>query len=158
MLPIICIAIDSIASGARYRRSACIDTDMLRLVATRAEFHHIVITARKDWKHVLVQKVVTLNTCCHTACLTFQLPHINWFFFWATDDNPQLALFRTCNVWKNATNLQSDEKVLQFTCYCGDISGKVGKSITVFFFWNNLSNQNYVWIILLKMTYLDFPR
>ena len=26
------------------------------------------------------------------------------------------------------------------------------------FFWDNVNNQNYVWIILLKMTYLDFPR
>jgi len=35
--------------------------------------------------------------------------------FRATDDNPQLALFGAFNVWKNATNLQSDENVLQFT-------------------------------------------
>jgi len=35
-----------------------------------------LISVEKDWKHVLTQKVVTLNTCCHTACLTFQLPHI----------------------------------------------------------------------------------
>ena len=36
-------------------------------------------------------------------------------FFTATDDNPHLALFRASNVWKNGTNLQSDEEVLQFT-------------------------------------------
>jgi len=33
-------------------------------------------SVEKDWKHVLTQKVVTLNTCCDIACLTFQLPHI----------------------------------------------------------------------------------
>jgi len=27
-------------------------------------------------KHVSVQKVVALNTCCDVACMTFQLPHI----------------------------------------------------------------------------------
>ena len=27
-------------------------------------------------RHVLMQKVVTLNTCCDVACLAFQLPHI----------------------------------------------------------------------------------
>jgi len=32
--------------------------------------------SKKGWKHVLTQKVVTLNTCCDTACLTLQLPHI----------------------------------------------------------------------------------
>jgi len=34
-----------------------------------------LISVEKDWKHV-TQKVVTLNTRCDTACLTFQLPHI----------------------------------------------------------------------------------
>jgi len=33
-------------------------------------------SVEKDWKHVLMQNVVTLNTCCDIACLTFQLPHI----------------------------------------------------------------------------------
>ena len=35
-----------------------------------------LISVEKDWKHVLMQKVVTLNTYCDTVCLTFQLPHI----------------------------------------------------------------------------------
>jgi len=35
-----------------------------------------LISVEKDWKHVLMQKVITLNTCCDVACLTFQLPHI----------------------------------------------------------------------------------
>jgi len=55
--------------------------------------------------HVLKQKVVTLNTCCDIACLTFQLPHITTGFFFRATDNPQLALFRTSNVWRNATHL-----------------------------------------------------
>ena len=35
-----------------------------------------LISVEKDWNRVLTQKVVTLNTCCDIACLTFQLPHI----------------------------------------------------------------------------------
>jgi len=35
-----------------------------------------LISVEKDWKDVLTQKVVTLNTCCGIAWLTFQLPHI----------------------------------------------------------------------------------
>ena len=37
-----------------------------------------LINGEKDWKHVglSTQKVVTLNTCCNVACLTFHLPHI----------------------------------------------------------------------------------
>ena len=33
-------------------------------------------SGEEDWKHVSVQKLVTLNTCCDVACLIFQLPHI----------------------------------------------------------------------------------
>jgi len=36
---------------------------------------------KKDWKHALMQNVVTLNTCCDIACLTFQLPLITTGFF-----------------------------------------------------------------------------
>jgi len=59
------------------------NTDELRkrLVATWAEFQHSVVdyavfSGGKDWKHVSVQKVVNLNTCCDVACLTFQFSHI----------------------------------------------------------------------------------
>jgi len=34
------------------------------------------ISVKKDWKHVIMQKVVTVNTCCDIACQTFQLLHI----------------------------------------------------------------------------------
>ena len=35
-----------------------------------------LISGEQDWKHVSMQKVVTLNTRCDVACLTLQLPHI----------------------------------------------------------------------------------
>ena len=82
----------STASGARYRRSACIDVDMLRLAAAaccdglnfstawcRPTMRQISV--EKEWKHVLSQKVVSLNTCCDVSCLTFQLPHITTGLF-----------------------------------------------------------------------------
>ena len=59
------------------------DMDELRkrLVATWAEFQQSVVDDavdqwRKNWKHVSVQKFVTLNTCCNVAWLIFHLPHI----------------------------------------------------------------------------------
>ena len=57
-----------------------------------------MIHGEKDWKHVSMQKVVTLNTCCdvaawHLGCHT-SLP----------------ALFRASNIQSD-----SDEQVLQFT-------------------------------------------
>jgi len=56
------------------------------LVATWADFHFNrawrtmqLISGEKGWKHVSVEKVVTLNTCRDVACLTFQLPTHNRF-------------------------------------------------------------------------------
>jgi len=64
-----------------------------RLVATWAEFQQSMVDdtvdrGEKDWKHVSMQKVVTLNICCNVACLTFHLPHI---LFRTTNANPQPA-------------------------------------------------------------------
>ena len=50
-----------------------------------------LISVEKDWKHVLMQKVVTLNTCFDIACLTFQLPHITTGSVQSYDDYTQLA-------------------------------------------------------------------
>ena len=71
----------STASGARYRKSACIDTCWglhQWLVATWAEpstqsgvCTMWLISVEQDWKHVLMQKVATLNTCLPDI----QLPH-----------------------------------------------------------------------------------
>jgi len=75
-----------------------------RLVATWAEFQRSVVIMRlisveKDWKHVLMQKVVTLNTCCDIACLTFQLPHITaGFISEPLTTTPQVAFFRASNI------------------------------------------------------------
>ena len=74
--------------------------------------------------------------------------------FWATDDNRQLAVFRASNVWKNATNLQSDKTVLaihKLVWWHFQVGWASGLQFV--FFWDNVNNQNYVQIILLKMTF-----
>ena len=88
------------------------NTDTLQkcLVATWAEFQQsvvddAVITGEKDRKHISVQKVVTLNICCRLTLLA-------WHSICHTS---QPVLFRATNVWRNATYLQSDEKVVHFT-------------------------------------------
>jgi len=85
------------------------DTDEMRQrLVTWAEFQHSVVYDaisqwQKDWKHVSMQKVVTLNTCCDVACLTFQLLHIT------------TGSFQSHRHSKERNNLQSDEKGLHFT-------------------------------------------
>jgi len=126
----------STASGARYRRSACIDMDMLGLAAA-ACCDMGWISAQRG---VLCDRTVSKKTgsmyqrrrwslwtlavtllAWHSSCHTSQP-----VLFRATDDNPHLALFRASNVCKNVTNLQfaiSQVSVVTF-------SGGVGKWIT----------------------------
>jgi len=49
--------------------------------------------AKKDWKHVSVQKVVTLNICCDVACLTFHLPHTTTGSFQSYQWQPTSGFF-----------------------------------------------------------------
>jgi len=83
---IICIALLYCVWGTlpekRVYREPVRDTDELRqrFVATWAEFQQRVVYGaidqwRKNWKHVSMQNVVTLNTCYDVAFLTFQLSH-----------------------------------------------------------------------------------
>jgi len=97
-----------------------------------------LISGEKDWNHVSVQKVVTLNTCCDVGCLAFQLPHITTgsskshfqqyysyilqIIYIISEVNkllspypPHLKIPRDTNVWRTQHYLQSDEKVLHFT-------------------------------------------
>ena len=114
---------------ARYRRSAArvlIRTSwglQQRLVAMWAEFQHTVLfyatdqCRKKTASNSMYEcrrwspwTLAVTQLAWHSSCHTSQM-----VLFRATDDNIQLALFRASNIWKNATNLQSDEKVLQFT-------------------------------------------
>ena len=51
--------------------------------------------SKKYWKHVLTQKVVTLNTCCGVACLTFQLPRITTSSFQSHRRQPTTGCFQS---------------------------------------------------------------
>ena len=134
----------STASGTRYRRSTCIDMDMLRLAAAACCDMDGISAQRGvlcDWSvskktgsmykrrrwslWALAMTLLAWHSSCHTS---------QPVLFRATDYNPQLAVFRACNIWKNATNLQSDEK----KCCNSQVSvvtfsGGAGKWITLCF-------------------------
>ena len=116
-------------------------------------------SVEKDWKHVIMQ-VVTLNTCCDTVCPTFQLPHFTTGSFQSHRRQPTTGSFRISQRlkernkpsvrWKSFTI----HKLVWWHFYVGWASG-----LQIVFLWDNVNNQKYVWIILLKkMTFLDFPR
>jgi len=165
VLPITCIALvlrpGHATGGARALMWTCWGL-WQRLVATWAEFQHSVVyyateRCRKDRKHVLMQKVVTLNTCCDIACLTFQLPLITTGSFQSHRRQPRNWLFSeppTCERTQQTFSQMKKFRNSQVSVVI--FSDGVGKWIV--FVWNNVNYQKYVWIILLKLTFFDFLR
>jgi len=83
---------------------------------SRAWWMMRLISGIKDWKHVSRLMVVTLNTCCDVACLTFKLPHNSTGSFLSCQcHTTQFAVFRATNIWRETIYLPSDEWVLHFT-------------------------------------------
>ena len=118
-----------------------------------------LICDERYWKHVSVQKVVTLNICCNVACLTFHLPHTTTSSFaapsipthnWLFSEPPTLGGTHIPSVrWKGCAFYQ----VVQW-----HFSGVVAKGVQFVFFWDDvgLNNLKYVWIILLKNDFFIF--
>jgi len=64
-----------------------------------------LISGKKDWKHVSMQKVVTLNTCCFkvlAACMKFQLPHITRSSAIAEGPRDALCQLKSCQLPRNS--------------------------------------------------------
>jgi len=74
-----------------------------------------LISVEKDWKHVLTQKVVTLNTCCDIAYLTIQLPLITTGSFQRHRRQPTTGSFRSFQRLKKRNKLSVRWKSVQFT-------------------------------------------
>ena len=114
-----------------------------------------LISVEKVWKHILMQKVVTLNTYCNVACLIFQLPHITTGSFQSHRRQSTTGCLQSHNVWKNTTNIQSDEKVCfaihKLVWWYFQVGWPSGLQFV--FFWDNVNNLKYAWIILLKRTF-----
>jgi len=116
-------------------------------------------SVEKDWKHVLMQNVVTLNTCCDSACLTFQLTHITTGSFQSHRRQPTTGAFQSLQRLKerNKPSVRwksfAIHKLVWWHFQVGWASG-----LQILFLWDNISNQKYAWIILLKMTFIGFPK
>ena len=156
----------STASGACYRRSVCIDMDMSRLVA--------VACCNIGW--ISAQHGVLCDYQCQKrleACTNAEgghSEHLLWHYLpdipVATHHTHHNRFFSeplmTTHNWLSSeppTFERTQQTFSEMKRFCNSqvsvviFSGAVGKWITVFFFWDNINNQNYVWIILLKMTF-----
>ena len=131
--------------GACYRRSACTDTDELRLVAAACCTMGWISALRGvlcDWS-VSTKKTGSIYQCKRWLLWKLAVTLFAWHFSWhtsqpllfrATDDNAQLALFRAPNVWRNTTDLHQDEKSFCFSqVSVAILLGVMAKWVTVCF-------------------------
>ena len=118
-----------------------------------------VNSVEKDWKHVLMHNVVTLNTCCDIACLTYQLPHITTGSFQSHRRQSTTGSFHSFQRLKERNKPSVEwksfavHKLVWWHFQVGWASG-----LQFVFLWDNESNQKYVSIILLKMSCFGFTR
>jgi len=101
-----------------------------------------------------MQKVVTLNTCCDIACLTFQLPHVTSGYCQSHRRQPT-----TGSIWSFQRLKEQHRPFSQMKKFCNHKlvwrHFQVGwaSGLQFVYFLDNINNQKYVWIILLKMTF-----
>jgi len=114
-----------------------------------------VISVEKDWKpNVLIQKVVTLNTCSDVACLTFQLPHITTSSFQSRRWQPTTGCHQSLQRLKERNKPSVRWKSFAIHMLVLWHYWVVWASgLQLVFFSDNINSQNYVWITLLKMTF-----
>jgi len=130
------------------------NTDELqkRLVATWAEFQQSVV----DYAVDLISGKKRLE-----ACICGHFEHLLWRCLLDIPVATHHSLFfsEPPMIGRTQHYLQTDQKSSAFyKVVRWHFSGVVGKGVKVFFFWDNINNLEYVWIILLKMTFLDIPR
>jgi len=147
MLPIICVTLlprlghatreaHVWSTSPRYRRVAAVAScDMGWILAERG--------VRCDWS---VAK--RLEACVHaegghsehllawhSSCHTSQP-----VLFRATNASPQLALFRATNIWRNTTNLQSNESVTFHKLVWRHFQVGWASGLQFVLFWDNANN------------------
>jgi len=117
-----------------------------------------LISVEKDWKHVLIQKVVTLNTCCDIVCLAFQLPHITTGSFQSHRRQPTTGSLQSQSLVElNKPSVRwKSFPIHKWVWWHFQVGWASGLQFVIL--WDNISNQRYVRIILFRMTFLDFAR
>jgi len=168
MLPIICIALVlrlGHATGARVLIWTCWGLRQ-RFVATLAEFQHSMVYYTTDQCRKRLKACINTE-CGHSEhllwhCLpTFHLPHITTGSFQSHRRQPTTGSFQSlqrlkeCNKPSVTWKCFAIHKLVWWHFQVGWASG-----LQFVFFWDNINNEKYawIWITLLKMTFLDFPR
>jgi len=149
----------STVSGARYMRSACIFTDnraccglWQRLVATWTEFQHSVVYYATDQCRKRLEACIIAEGDSPVATHHDRFFSVSWMTTheWLFSESPAFERTQqTLSQMKKFCNLQVSPVAFKVRWISG---------WQLVFFWDNVNNQKYVWIILLKMTFWDFPR
>ena len=138
-----------------------------RLVATWAEFQHSVVYYATEWCRKRLKSCINaegghfehLLWHCLPDIPVANLPHIATGSFQSHQRQPTTGSFQSLQRLKepNKPTVRRKSfaihKLVWWHFQVGLASG-----LQIVFLWDNVNNQKYIWIILLKMTFLDFPR
>ena len=111
-----------------------------------------------DWKDVLMQKVVTLYTCCDIACMTFQLPHITTGSFqshrWQSTTGSVQCLQRLKERNKPSVRWKSFaiQNLVWWHFQVGWVSG-----LQIVFLWYNVNNSEVCMNNTVENDFFKFP-
>ena len=162
MLPIICIALvlhlGHATGGARVLIWTCWGLRQ-RLVATWAEFQHSVVYYSTERCRKRLEACINAEYGHFEHLLWHCLPDISVAtrhnrFFSEPPTTTHKWLFSEPPAFERTQRTFSQmKKVSQFTSYCGDIFRWGGQVDYRLFSCENVNNQKYVWIILLKLTF-----
>ena len=135
-----------------------------RLVATWAEFQHSVVYCATDLCRKRLEACINTERDQSEHSLWHCLPdiplatHHNRFF------SEPLTTTHNWLFSEPPTAERTQQTFSQMQKFCISqvnvmtFSGKLANGLLFVFFWDNVSNRKYAWIILLKMTFLNLPR
>ena len=131
-----------------------------RLVGTWAEFQHSVVYYATDQCRKRLEACIYAEGGHSEHCLPDSpvATHYNWFF-----SEPPM----TTHKWLFLEPPMSERTQQTFSQVKKFCIHKLARwhfqvwwasGLQIVFLWDNVSNQKYVWILLLTMPFLDFPR
>jgi len=163
MLPIICRALvlrpGHATGGARVLAWTCWGLRQ-QLIARWAEFQHSVVYYATDQCQKRLEACINAEGGHSEHLLWHCLPdipvaiHHNRFF---SEPPTTTGSFQSLQRLKERNKpLQSDEKFCNSQVSVVTFSDGWASGLQFVFLWDNTNNQNYVWIIPLKMTFFGF--
>jgi len=139
-------------SGACYKRSACVEYQSAIQTSCGSGFLWHGLDFSRAWctmRLISGEKTGSMCPCRRWSLWTLAVTLLAWHsschtsqpvLFRAANASPQLALFRATNIWRNTTNLQSNESVAFHKLVWRHFQVGWASGLQFVLFWDNANN------------------